>query len=69
MKKGLSDFDKLIEHGKITDKIIHNPVSIKEMEEVLNSLIKTQILYTSEKSYNNFNELLREEYYKLLNDV
>ena len=58
MKK---DFDKLI------------PSTIKEIEEVLNSLVisKTEeiILYTSEKGCNEFNELLKESYYKLLNDT
>ena len=36
--KDTRDFDKLIKHRELTNKIVHNPISINEMEEVLNEL-------------------------------
>jgi len=67
-----NDFDKIIEHRKFTDKIIHTPDSISEIEEVLNTLSferKDHLLAIMSQEgiemFNNILSELREEYYKL----
>ena len=78
---GLRDFDKLVEHRKITDKIIHNPIPIDEIEEVLERhtvfLIQGKegydylmdLVNQEAKKYFKEQEEIRDNYYKLLNDV
>jgi len=63
--KGTRDFDKLIKHRELTDKIVHNPIPIDEIEEVLNELQMEMF----EKQKFREQEEIRDEYYKLLNDV
>jgi len=61
--KETRDFDKLVEHRKFTDKIVHNPID--EIEEVLNDL---QIEMFEKQKFKEQEEI-RDNYYKLLNDT
>lgn len=63
--KDTRDFGKLIKHRELTNKIVHNPISINEMEEVLNELHVEML----EKHKFREQEEIRDKYYKLLNDV